>query len=60
MKHCGTQRIETDMSELIQHEYDHLDGILVSLEELISQTIRACFFRDILIIPKTRQYNHNS
>jgi peptide deformylase len=32
--------LEDDMAELIQHEYDHLDGILATQKAIDSQSFR--------------------
>ena len=34
-----TMKLEGDLSELLQHEYDHLDGILA-----VSRAINGCAF----------------
>ncbi len=35
-----TWHLEDDMAELIQHEYDHLDGILATQKAIDSQSLR--------------------
>ena len=35
-----TMRIDDDMAELIQHEYDHLDGILATMRAIDNKSIK--------------------
>jgi peptide deformylase len=35
-----TWHLENDMAELIQHEYDHLDGILATQKAIDNQSFR--------------------
>ncbi len=45
---CQTLQLENDLSELIQHEYDHLDGILAIQRAIDSKSIayRNQIFKD--------------
>jgi peptide deformylase len=35
-----TWQLSDDLSELMQHEYDHLDGILATMRAIDSQSFR--------------------
>jgi peptide deformylase len=50
-------QLENDLSELIQHEYDHLDGILATQRAIDNQSFKFITFESDFGNPMTRGYS---
>jgi peptide deformylase len=44
-----TMSLEGDLSELLQHEYDHLDGILATMRAIDGKSLCLKSQRDVFI-----------